>query len=142
MPGIGRQSCRVPMSNGAFLAEIADSAPLGSCMKSKRCRRLVCARRLSRQCGGSVDGEVLNEGGLRHYDEFVRHKILDCLGDLYLPVLPCWDRLRRARSEQCSQHALLKDEPLGLGIRSKKMKRSKMPLIGPSNPQWHLPKIG
>ena len=53
-PGIGRQSRRMPMSNGAFLAEIADSRTFGSCMKSKRCRRLVCARRLSRQCGGSV----------------------------------------------------------------------------------------
>ena len=30
------------------------------------------------------DGTVLNEGGLRYSDEFVRHKTLDCLGDLYL----------------------------------------------------------
>lgn len=30
------------------------------------------------------DGAVLNEGGLRFSDEFVRHKTLDCLGDLYL----------------------------------------------------------
>ena len=41
--------------------------------------------------GGSLDnaiivheGGVLNEGGLRSDDEFVRHKTLDCLGDLYL----------------------------------------------------------
>ena len=41
--------------------------------------------------GGSLEnaivvdgGKVLNEGGLRHSDEFVRHKTLDCLGDLYL----------------------------------------------------------
>jgi UDP-3-O-[3-hydroxymyristoyl] N-acetylglucosamine deacetylase len=27
---------------------------------------------------------VLNEGGLRFSDEFIRHKALDCLGDLYL----------------------------------------------------------
>ena len=47
--------------------------------------------------GGSPDNAVvltedavLNEGGLRFRDEFVRHKILDCLGDLALlgyPVL-------------------------------------------------------
>ena len=30
------------------------------------------------------DGKVLNEGGLRYSDEFVRHKTLDCLGDLFL----------------------------------------------------------
>ena len=41
--------------------------------------------------GGSLDNaiviagnKVLNQEGLRHNDEFVRHKILDCAGDLYL----------------------------------------------------------
>ena len=41
--------------------------------------------------GGSLDNaivisdtQVLNEGGLRYSDEFVRHKALDCVGDYYL----------------------------------------------------------
>ncbi len=41
--------------------------------------------------GGSLDNaivisgnKILNQEGLRYKDEFVRHKILDCLGDLYL----------------------------------------------------------
>ena len=41
--------------------------------------------------GGSLDNTVvvdeyriLNDEGLRHEDEFVRHKILDAIGDLYL----------------------------------------------------------
>ncbi len=41
--------------------------------------------------GGSLDNaiivtkdKILNEGGLRFKDEFVRHKLLDCLGDLFL----------------------------------------------------------
>ena len=41
--------------------------------------------------GGSVDNaividqyKILNEGGLRYDDEFVKHKILDAIGDLYL----------------------------------------------------------
>ena len=41
--------------------------------------------------GGSLDNaivmdeyRVLNEDGLRYRDEFVRHKILDAVGDLYL----------------------------------------------------------
>ena len=29
------------------------------------------------------DNEVLNKGGLRNNKEFVNHKILDCIGDLY-----------------------------------------------------------
>ena len=41
--------------------------------------------------GGSLDNavvvgeqEILNKGGLRNHKEFVNHKILDCMGDLYL----------------------------------------------------------
>jgi UDP-3-O-[3-hydroxymyristoyl] N-acetylglucosamine deacetylase len=41
--------------------------------------------------GGSMDNaivvdefQVLNEDGLRYEDEFVKHKILDAIGDLYL----------------------------------------------------------
>ena len=41
--------------------------------------------------GGSLDNaiivsgeKVLNQDGLRYKDEFVRHKVLDCVGDLYL----------------------------------------------------------
>ena len=30
------------------------------------------------------DNQILNEGGLRNSKEFVNHKILDCMGDLYL----------------------------------------------------------
>ena len=33
---------------------------------------------------GIGDEDVLNEGGLRFADEFVKHKILDAIGDLYL----------------------------------------------------------
>ena len=45
--------------------------------------------------GGSLDNavvvgkkKVLNKEGLRYTDEFVRHKILDCIGDLYLAGKP------------------------------------------------------
>jgi UDP-3-O-[3-hydroxymyristoyl] N-acetylglucosamine deacetylase len=45
--------------------------------------------------GGSMDNaivldefRVLNEDGLRYADEFVRHKILDAIGDLYLAGHP------------------------------------------------------
>jgi UDP-3-O-[3-hydroxymyristoyl] N-acetylglucosamine deacetylase len=54
-------------------------------------------RRAGLALGGSLenavvvsDDEVLNPEGLRFDDEFVRHKLLDCVGDLYLlggPIL-------------------------------------------------------
>lgn len=34
------------------------------------------------------DNSILNPGGLRYFDEFVRHKILDCFGDLYVLGVP------------------------------------------------------
>ena len=45
--------------------------------------------------GGSLDNavvvgenKILNKDGLRYTDEFVRHKILDSIGDLYLAGSP------------------------------------------------------
>jgi UDP-3-O-[3-hydroxymyristoyl] N-acetylglucosamine deacetylase len=32
----------------------------------------------------TISSKILNEGGLRFADEFVRHKLLDAYGDLYL----------------------------------------------------------
>jgi UDP-3-O-[3-hydroxymyristoyl] N-acetylglucosamine deacetylase len=55
--------------------------------------------------GGSTDNAVvltedgvLNEGGLRFRDEFVRHKILDCLGDMALLGYPVLGHLVAIRS--------------------------------------------
>jgi UDP-3-O-[3-hydroxymyristoyl] N-acetylglucosamine deacetylase len=55
--------------------------------------------------GGSLDNavvvsgdKILNEGGLRFDDEFVRHKILDCIGDLYLAGAPIIGQVIASRS--------------------------------------------
>ena len=43
------------------------------------------------------DYRVLNSGGLRYDDEFVKHKILDAMGDLYLigkPLLAAYSAFR------------------------------------------------
>ena len=39
------------------------------------------------------DNKILNQGGLRYENEFVKHKILDCVGDLYLCGYPIWGEL-------------------------------------------------
>ena len=46
--------------------------------------------------------KVLNEGGLRFEDEFVRHKVLDCIGDLYLAGSPIIGRV----VGDCAGHAM------------------------------------
>ena len=54
-------------------------------------RDLETLRARNLALGGSLDNaivldeyRVLNEDGLRYEDEFVKHKILDAIGDLYL----------------------------------------------------------
>lgn len=73
--------------------------------------------------GGSLDNavvidatgtKVLNEGGLRYKDEFVRHKILDAVGDLYLAGAPILGHFHGVKSGHALNnkllHALFADE--------------------------------
>ena len=69
----------------AFKSEVARARTFGFLHEVEALRKLGLAR------GGSLDNaivisgdNVLNEDGLRYEDEFVRHKILDSVGDLYL----------------------------------------------------------
>jgi UDP-3-O-[3-hydroxymyristoyl] N-acetylglucosamine deacetylase len=64
--------------------------------------------------GGSLENaivisgdRVLNRGGLRYADEFVRHKLLDAYGDLYLAGAPIIGQFRGARSGHAHTRMLL-----------------------------------
>lgn len=52
--------------------------------------------------------QIMNDGGLRYDDEFVRHKILDCVGDLYLAGAPLIAHFTGVRSGHAINCALLK----------------------------------
>lgn len=56
----------------------------------------------------SADHRILNENGLRYDDEFVRHKVLDAIGDLYLAGAPMQARLRCVRSGHAMNNRLLR----------------------------------
>ncbi len=65
--------------------------------------------------GGSLDNavvvsgdKVMNEGGLRFEDEFVRHKILDAIGDLYLAGGPLRAAYRGVRPGHHINNLLLR----------------------------------
>ena len=84
-PVIGKQTHKVVFSNGAFKEEIGSARTFGFL------REVEALHRSGLALGGSLDnvivvddGKVLNPDGLRYKDEFVRHKILDCCGDMYL----------------------------------------------------------
>ena len=91
------------MGSGQYKREIARARTFGFTKEVEMMR----ARGLGR--GGSMDNvivlddyKVLNSGGLRYDDEFVKHKILDAIGDLYLVGHP----LLAAYSAFKSGHAL------------------------------------
>jgi UDP-3-O-[3-hydroxymyristoyl] N-acetylglucosamine deacetylase len=80
-----RRTGSFEMTDGTFKQDIARARTFGFLHEVEELRRLGLAR------GGSLDNAVvisgdtiLNEEGLRYEDEFVRHKILDSIGDLYL----------------------------------------------------------
>jgi UDP-3-O-[3-hydroxymyristoyl] N-acetylglucosamine deacetylase len=83
-PAIGRQSFHFDYDRDSFLKKIAPARTFGFVRDVEKMRAAGLAR------GGSVencivldDKKVVN-GPLRFRDEFVRHKILDLLGDLAL----------------------------------------------------------
>ena len=85
----------VDFSTGAYIKEVARARTFGFM------RDLEYMRERNLGLGGSMDNaivldefRVLNEDGLRYTDEFVRHKILDAIGDLYLagrPILGAYE---------------------------------------------------
>ena len=55
------------------------------------------------------DNKILNEDGLRYRDEFVNHKILDCLGDLMLAGHKIFGRIETSQGGHQLTTALLKE---------------------------------
>ncbi|MSR00564.1 MAG: UDP-3-O-acyl-N-acetylglucosamine deacetylase [Gammaproteobacteria bacterium] len=79
------QRATMNFSTTTFLKEISRARTFGFM------RDLETLRARNLALGGTLDNaivlddsQVLNEGGLRYEDEFVKHKILDAIGDLYL----------------------------------------------------------
>ncbi|MDB6049843.1 MAG: lpxC [Pseudomonas sp.] len=79
------QSATVDFSSTSFVKEVSRARTFGFMSDIEYLRKHNLA------LGGSVENAivvdkdgVLNEDGLRYEDEFVKHKILDAIGDLYL----------------------------------------------------------
>jgi UDP-3-O-[3-hydroxymyristoyl] N-acetylglucosamine deacetylase len=79
------QTASIDFSTTSFVKEISRARTFGFL------RDIEALQQQNLALGGSLDNavvvddfRVLNEGGLRYDDEFVKHKILDAIGDLYL----------------------------------------------------------
>ncbi|GAB6051621.1 UDP-3-O-acyl-N-acetylglucosamine deacetylase [Magnetospira thiophila] len=95
---IARQEMQISINHDDFKNELSRARTFGFLHEVEQLRAMGLAR------GGSLDNavvvsgdRVLNEEGLRYDNEFVRHKMLDALGDLYLagaPILGCFQGAR------------------------------------------------
>ena len=88
-PAIGRQEADLELTGDAFVEELAECRTFGQLAEVDHLRRLGLAQGGSLRNAVVVDkGRVLNPEGLRQPDEFVRHKMLDAVGDLALAGHP------------------------------------------------------
>jgi len=86
---VSQQSCQLQLVNGNYKTDIASARTFGF----EKDVDLLRSNGLA--LGGSLENavvvgetKILNSDGLRFEDEFVRHKILDSIGDLYLAGSP------------------------------------------------------
>ena len=86
---IGRQEIDLAMDEAAFRRELADCRTFGFLHEVEALRAMGLARGGSMENAVVIEGDrVLNPEGLRRPDEFVRHKALDAIGDLFVLGAP------------------------------------------------------
>ena len=107
-PFINRQSLHFVFENGSFGREIASARTFGFTHEIEMLRKANLAR------GGSLDNAIvltpegmLNETPLRFDDEFVRHKILDIIGDFALLGMPVVGKITAEKSGHAVHAALM-----------------------------------
>jgi UDP-3-O-[3-hydroxymyristoyl] N-acetylglucosamine deacetylase len=106
-PFIQRQQLKFVFKNGSFGKEIASARTFGFT------REIDALRKANLALGGSLDNAIvltpdgmLNDTPLRFDDEFVRHKILDIIGDFALLGMPIRGKITAEKSGH-SVHASL-----------------------------------
>jgi UDP-3-O-[3-hydroxymyristoyl] N-acetylglucosamine deacetylase len=107
-PLIRRQNLSVDFEPETFKASLAPARTFGELDDWPRLKAAGLARGCSLDNAVVLSGsQVLNEGGLRFADEFVRHKLVDALGDLYLAGAPIIGHFRGVRSGHALTRKLL-----------------------------------
>jgi UDP-3-O-[3-hydroxymyristoyl] N-acetylglucosamine deacetylase len=92
---IGRQRIALRVDEASFRRALAAARTFGFVHEVEALRARGLAQAGSLQNAVVVEGDrVLNPEGLRFEDEFVRHKLLDAIGDLALCGLPIYGRFR------------------------------------------------
>lgn len=95
---IGRQRMIFNWTPRRYFEDVAQARTFGFVRDAKILRQAGYALGSSMENSITVhDERILNPEGLRYEDEFVRHKLLDAIGDLALCGLPIYGRFRSYR---------------------------------------------
>lgn len=104
------QYAQLKFSSQNFIEELSSARTFGFLSDIEKLRENNLA------LGGSMDNaividndRILNAEGLRYSDEFVRHKILDALGDLYLIGYPILGRFNAYKSGHALNNLLVRE---------------------------------
>ncbi len=107
---IGTQRLSVDLVDNVFEDEIAPARTFGFADELEQLRAQGLALGGSTRNAVLIDKhKVVNEDGLRYEDEFARHKILDCIGDLALAEAPIFGHLYAHKPGHRLNHALLRE---------------------------------
>ncbi|MBF0127845.1 MAG: UDP-3-O-acyl-N-acetylglucosamine deacetylase [Magnetococcales bacterium] len=108
-PLLSEQGFSMDVSETTFIKEVSRARTFGFLKEVETLQSQGLAR------GGSLDNaividdfRILNEGGLRYENEFVRHKVIDAIGDLYLMGCPVLGHFTGERSGHALNNLLLR----------------------------------
>ena len=106
-PLIGKETLQVELSNGSYLKHIAGARTFGSREDEKTMRNMGLIRGASRENCIVLTRDGIENGPLRYADEFVRHKVLDLVGDLALLGKPILGKIVADRAGHAMHTALV-----------------------------------
>ena len=107
---VGTQCLSVELVDDLFENEIAPARTFGFKQELEQLREQGLALGGSMRNAVLVDGnDIVNPEGLRFANEFARHKILDCLGDLALAGVPIFGHLSAYKPGHRLNNALLRE---------------------------------
>jgi len=107
---ISRQSYSIDLSDGTFEDEVSRARTFGFLKEYEYFKHYDLAKGVSLENVVVVgEHDIVNEDGLRYKDEFVRHKILDCLGDFSLLGMPIFGHVVANKSGHAFNHEFIKE---------------------------------
>ncbi|OYX30103.1 MAG: UDP-3-O-[3-hydroxymyristoyl] N-acetylglucosamine deacetylase [Caulobacterales bacterium 32-69-10] len=107
---IGRQRITLRVDESSFRRELASARTFGFVHEVEALRARGLAQAGGLENAVVVDGDrVLNPEGLRFPDEFVRHKALDAVGDLYILGAPVSGRFEGRYAGHAMNNALVRE---------------------------------